>query len=98
MSVQEHADELDAFYAAIREDHRIGPTHISLYMAIFYLYSCNNFVNPVPVRRVLLMELTKISGLATYHKCLKELVEGGYVKYEPSHTARVKSKIYLLTP
>lgn len=85
-----------AFYKTVAGDHRIGPTHISLYMAFYYLYSQNGFVNPVPVRRVSVMQLAKISGLATYHKCMKDLVEGGYVDYEASYDARVGSKVWML--
>jgi replication initiation and membrane attachment protein DnaB len=92
----ERVKALSSFYAAIREDHRIGPTHISLYMAIFQLYNLNGFVNPVHANRALLMDMAKIAGLATFHKCIKELHEFGYVQYMASHDHRVMSKIFLL--
>lgn len=57
--------ELTLFYTAIRNDSRIGPTHISLYMAIFQLYNISGFKNPVLSNRASLMEMAKISGLAT---------------------------------
>lgn len=88
--------ELTDFYFKMKDDHRIGPVHISLYMAIFHLYQLNGFVNPVPVNRALLMELSKIRGLATYHKCVKELVEGRYIHYSPSHDSTIKSTARLL--
>ncbi len=87
---------LSSFYEKMKDDHRIGPVHISLYMAIFHLFQLNGFVNPVPVNRALLMELSKIRGLATFHKCIKELVQSGYVQYEPSHDGRVMSKIFII--
>lgn len=87
---------LTAFYNKMQDDHRIGPTHISLYIAIFHLYQTNGFVNPVPVNRALLMELSKIKGLATYHKCIKELQEGRCMQYQSSHDSRLSSKIILL--
>lgn len=88
--------ELSDFYTKMKDDHRIGPVHISLYMAIFHLYQLHGFVNPVPVNRALLMEMSKIRGLATYHKCIKELAEGRYIHYLPSHDSRVMSKIFIL--
>lgn len=92
----EGLQELTSFYDRIKDDHRIGPVHISLYMAILHLYQLNGFANPVPVSRALLMELAKIRGLATYHKCIKELHEAGFIQYLPSHHARKPSLIFLL--
>ena len=88
--------ELTNFYAAIREDHRIGPTHISLYMALFQLYNLNEFCNPIYITRAPVMAMAKISGLATYHKCIRELHEFRYIEYLPSYNPAIKSKIILL--
>ena len=92
----ERIPELSLFYQRIRNDHRIGPTHISLYMAVFQLYNQNGFSNPIPINRALLMELSKISGLATYHKCIKELMEFRYIDYQPSFKSKVDSKAWIL--
>lgn len=91
----EKVRELSLFYDTIRNDHRIGPTHISLFMAIFQLYNLNGFINPVYTSRALLMEISKINGVATYHKCIKGLVDSGYIQYQPSYTAKVGSKIFI---
>lgn len=88
--------ELTNFYGKMKDDHRIGPVHTSLYMAIFHLYQLNGFVSPVPVNRALLMELSKIRGLATYHKCIKELSEARYIQYMPSFNCKVCSLVVLL--
>lgn len=87
--------ELSLFYDAIRNDHRIGPTHISLYMAVFQLYNCNGLLNPVRANRAMLMEMSKISGLATFHKCIRDLHEFGYLQYVASHHHKVKSSFFL---
>jgi hypothetical protein len=92
----ESVSELSVFYDAIREDHRIGPTHISLYMAIFQLYNLNGFQNPVQTNRACLMHMAKIAGLATFHKCMRELQEGGYVEWKASYDHRVMSQIFML--
>ena len=51
--------ELTSFYEAIRDDPRIGPTHISLYMALFQLYNLNGLRNPVNICRKRVMESSK---------------------------------------
>ena len=96
MCAREEVKELTNFYAAIKDDNRIGATHISLYMALFQLYNVNRFLNPVLTTRSLLMKMAKISGLATYHKCIKELHEYGCIRYEPSFNPSISSKVWLL--
>ncbi len=92
----EQVQQLTHFYSAIREDNRIGTTHISLYMALFQFYNLNRFCNPVEITRTTLMEGAKISGLATYHKCIKDLNDFGYIEYMPSYNPAITSKVYLL--
>jgi len=91
-----HISGLTHFFTNVREDHRVGPTHISLYMALFQLYHLNAFQNPVIITRSLVMDVAKISGLATYHKCIRELHNYGYIQYVPSFNPRVGSKVWLV--
>ena len=88
--------EITSFFSAIKEDPRIGATHISLYMALFQFYILNRLTNPIAITRALVMEVAKIKGLATYHKCMRDLVECGYIEYQPSFDPGVSSKVYLL--
>jgi replication initiation and membrane attachment protein DnaB len=92
----EKVKELTNFYSAIRDDPRIGATHISLYMALFQFYNLNQFRNPVEITRGSVMAVAKINGLATYHKCIKDLNDFGYVKYLPSYNPAVSTKVHLL--
>jgi hypothetical protein len=92
----EEVKELTSFFSAIREDHRIGTSHISLYMALFQLYNLNRFKNPISVNRSSIMKIAKIFGVATYHKCMRDLTEFGYINYEPSFNPIVKSQVSLL--
>jgi hypothetical protein len=48
-------------------------------MALFEVWNQNEFRNPLLVTRQKLMEGAKISGLATFHKCIKDLNEFGHV-------------------
>ena len=88
--------ELTSFFSAIKEDPCIGATHISLYMALFQFFNLNEFQNPVKITRADVMKTAKINGLATYHKCMKDLVEFGNIEYQPSFNPVVCSKVYLL--
>lgn len=92
----EQVKELTSFYSAIKSDPRIGTTHISLYMALFQFYNLNRFENPIQITRTAIMEVAKISGLATYHKCMKDLVEFGYIEYQPSYNPSISSQVVLL--
>jgi hypothetical protein len=75
---------LTGFYGKIQEDNRLNPTHISLYLALFQFWNLNRFRNPISISRNEMMKLSKISAFGTYHKCIKELQEFGYIEYIPS--------------
>ncbi|MBT0556809.1 hypothetical protein EJN86_10450 [Riemerella anatipestifer] len=75
---------LTGFYDRIQEDNRLNPTHISLYLALFQFWNLNHFQNPISISRTEMMRLSKISALGTYHKCIKQLQEYGYIEYLPS--------------
>jgi len=92
----EQVKELTNFYSAIRDDNRISTTHISLYMALFQFYNQNQFRNPVRITRSNLMYAAKINGLATYHKCIKDLADFGYIHYVPSFNPAIGSVVNLL--
>jgi replication initiation and membrane attachment protein DnaB len=88
--------ELTSFFSAIREDNRIGTSHISLYMTLFQFYNLNQFKNPIEITRARVMEIAKISGLATYHKCMRDLAQFGYIQYMPSYNPALGSQVCLL--
>ncbi len=88
--------ELTSFFSAIRQDNRIGTSHIALYMGLFHFYNLNQFQNPVGITRAAVMEVAKISGLATYHKCIRDLAEFGYIEYQPSYNPSVGSHVIIL--
>ena len=75
---------LTGFYDRIQEDDRLNPTHISLCLALFQFWNLNHFQNPISISRNEMMRLSKISALGTYHKCIKQLQDFGYIEYLPS--------------
>lgn len=64
-------------------NNQLFPTHISLFIAIFY-YSKDDPSLEFRICRRKLMQYSRIKSIATYHKCLSELVQAGYLDYKPS--------------
>jgi hypothetical protein len=87
--------ELSNFFEAIREDNRISTSLIELYMALFERWNQNDFQNPVLIRRQQIMAAAKISGLATYHRCIRDLHQYGYIHYRPSCNPAVCSEVVM---
>ena len=88
-------DEINEAYLNLVQDKRITVWHISMYTAVLSIYLNNGF-NPIPVTRRTLMQLTHIRSIVTYHKCLKELQEWGYIHYVPSYNGYFKSRVFLI--
>ncbi len=86
---------LTGFFDRIIQDRNLNPTHISLYIALFQFWNINRFQNPISITRDEVMRISKISSKATYHKCMRELNEKGYVKYEPSFNPYKGSMVIL---
>lgn len=90
----ENLKPLTDFFSAIEKDFRISSTHIAIYAALLQFRSVRGFINPVEVFRRELAPAAKISSAHTYHKCLHELDEYGYLRYEPSFKKTRGSRIY----
>ena len=82
------------FLTDAKEDVRISPVHISLYLSLVYCLR-EQMVNPVYIFSRQLMPLAKISGVATYHRTIRELHEYGYIRYVPSYYHLLGSLVYL---
>lgn len=88
-------EALFGFMEMIQDNPRIGPSHISLYMAILYTYRQQDSRIPISIFSRDLMKQAKIFGAATYHKCLQDLRECGYIRYVPSYNPVLGSLVYL---
>jgi hypothetical protein len=91
-----YVKQLSDFFNAIKTDNRVTVSHISLYMALFEYWQQQDFKNPVPITRAMLMDSAKISGIATYHKCIKDLHAFGYIEYLPSYNPAIRSLVNVL--
>lgn len=76
------------------DDQRLIATHISLLSALFVQWQRNGFASPFAVTRRELMAFSKIASIATYHKCIRELDEYGYIRYQPSYHPKLGSQVY----
>lgn len=85
---------LSAFFEAIEKDFRISTTHIAIYVALLQYRIDKGCINPIQVFRQEITSIAKVSSPHTYHKCVRELSEYGYIKYEPSFRKTKGSKIY----
>jgi len=83
--------QLADFYEAIEDDGRIGASHISVYMALLLAAGFENFI---AAYRSEIIQKARISR-RTYNKCMRELQEFGYIRYEPSSDPACASKVYL---
>lgn len=84
------------FYTSIAEDARIGSTHISLYMALVHTQNLDGGVNPIHIKRDMIMLRAKIRARQTYNKCMNELSDYGYIIYMPASNSTVSSKVFLI--
>lgn len=86
---------VDNFLKRAAADERLLPTHLSLFMAIFF-YSKDDAKAEFQVCRRELMQYSRIKSLGTYHKCMSELVAFGYITYSPSYDPIRASRISIL--
>jgi hypothetical protein len=84
------------FYEAIGHDTRIGPVHVSVYMALLHLWGKQGYTSPIHIFSRDVMPLAKISGIATYYRALKELNKYGYIKYISTYDRILGSLVYML--
>lgn len=85
---------LSDFFLAIEKDFRISTTHIAIYVALLQYRIDKGFINPIQVFSHEVALLAKVSSPYTYFKCVRELSEYGYIKYEPSFKKTQGSKIF----
>ncbi|QEM06321.1 hypothetical protein DIU31_023395 [Mucilaginibacter rubeus] len=76
------------------KDERLNATHVSLFTGLFVHWQRNGYANPFSITRKAMMTFSKIASIATYHKCIKELDEYGYIRYQPSYHPKLGSQVY----
>jgi hypothetical protein len=84
-----------SFIARTIPDSRINKGHVSLYVALVYIWSRQNYIGPVLIYSREIMPLAKISSTPTYHTLIRQLSEYGYIRYIPSFYRKKKSSVYI---
>lgn len=92
----EALNPLGRFFTAIRQDGRISITHIGVFAALLEAWLEAGGQNPLSAYSHEIMKVAKISAQRTYHRCIRDLHDFGYVRYEPSFKRNVRSKVFLL--
>jgi hypothetical protein len=89
-------DAIFRLYARLVADSRVTAWHVSIFMAICYQWHQQERENPVAVTRKILMELARMQSCMTYHKCIGQLHEFGYIIYTPSFHPHLGSRVLLV--
>lgn len=84
LSIMKH-EIIKSFLTKATNENTVGHSHICLFLAIYHQWQNHGFVNPIRISRSKLMRVSKIRSFSTYHKCIRDLVELDFIKYEPSY-------------
>ncbi|CAL1519118.1 hypothetical protein MMC2321_02863 [Chitinophaga sp. MM2321] len=93
----ENQNYLLSFFSRVEKDYRINKAHMSVYMALYYLWSLQGFKGLLYIYSVQILPIAKISTCGTYYTVMKQLHEYGYLSYEPSFYRKRPSKVNLET-
>ncbi|RKR83499.1 hypothetical protein BDD43_3709 [Mucilaginibacter gracilis] len=93
-AIQQEAADYSRWVRRMSADSRILATHVSLFAGLFVCWQRSGFEDPFSVNRKTLMAYSRIASVATYHKCIRELDEFGYIRYMPSYHPTKGSLIY----
>ena len=86
---------LFSFLEAAEHDPRMAAVHISVYVSLFRRWCAGGGKDPVRFSRGEIMQGAKVRGRGTYHYCMRQLHECGYIRYIPSHDPVRGSKVFL---
>lgn len=86
---------LEDFMSMAGDDPRIGPCHISLYVAALHFFQKQGEVNPIYIYSSELRKQSKIVSVRSYYSCMRDLKQWGYIKLEPSFNAAKASALFL---
>jgi len=77
------------------KDHRLTVWHLATMLAILQLATKEDTNQPIYISRLKVMELAHIGSIATYHKCIRELEDFGYIDYIPSYHPGIRTEVWL---
>lgn len=86
-----------SLYLKITKDTRITVWHLSLYMSMLSLWQQGGFETQVKISRDKLMAMARFKSITTYHKCISNLSDFGYIKYKPTYDCYAGSAVEIIT-
>lgn len=92
------ATRLAGFLKSVSGSRDFRQSHRSLYSALLVGHERAGGANPFRISRRELMKNSAIRSFATYHKCIGDLVDAGFIEYEPSYHPSLGSRVTLLDP
>lgn len=85
--------QLNLFLQRLSTDKRINVWHLALINAMLRLAHIQNQNKIIHVSRSVLMKMSHIKTLPTYHKYFKQLQDFGYITYTPSYHPGFRSTV-----
>ena len=82
------------FFDGIRKDPRVGLNHIGLFAILVGYWQELGCPEQISAYAHEIMPLAKVSS-TTYHRCIRDLDDFGYIIYLPSFKRNVRSVIQL---
>ncbi|TXE13413.1 hypothetical protein [Algoriphagus aquimarinus] len=80
---------------SILKEPDLQPTRVSVFLAIIQLWKEQERRNPFQISRSKIMKLSGVKSIVTYHKCISELTDRGFVLYRPSYHPKMGSEVRL---
>ncbi|TSD66311.1 hypothetical protein FFF34_002605 [Inquilinus sp. KBS0705] len=74
-------------------DERLNASHISMFTGLFVHWQRCGYASSFAITRRSVMAYSRIASIATYHKCIKDLHEFGYIRYQPSYHPKAGSRV-----
>lgn len=86
---------MEYYVERIVKEKGLQPSRVSVFLAILQLWKEQKRCNPFQVSRRRIMKLSGIKSIVTYHTCIGELKDRGFVEYKPSYHPRLGSRVRL---
>lgn len=87
---------MEYYVERIVKERGIQPSRVSVFLAILQLWKEQKRCNPFQISRRKVMKLSGIKSIVTYHTCISELKDRGFVEYKPSYHPMLGSRVRLM--
>ena len=84
------------FIESLVSDKRVTVWHMGMILGMVQLANGDKIEDPISISRKKVMQLGHINNIMTYHRCIKELQDFGYIKYYPSYHPGIRTTVYLM--